>query len=122
MKEKDWNYIAKLEKAIKKQYGEEAIQNPKSNWDKEKEQEYLKQLEIVAEKERKHIQEEKQKVNIEGFLVSKKLLNKETDRVCPVCEKYCFGKKHTAYLNKFESCVDCYIKYAEDPHLRKKDK
>ena len=28
MKEKDLNYIAGLEKAIKKKYGEEAIQNP----------------------------------------------------------------------------------------------
>ena len=76
MKEKDWNYIAKLEKAIEKKYGEEAIQNPKGNWDKEKEKEYLNQLEIVAEKQRRLDQEEAHKVDIEGFLVSKKLLNK----------------------------------------------
>ena len=68
MKEKDWNYIAKLEKAIEKKYGEETIQNPKGNWDTEKEKEYINQLEIVAEKQRRLDQEEAQKVDIEGFL------------------------------------------------------
>ena len=36
MKEKDLNYIAGLEKAIKKKYGDEAIENPAKHWDKEK--------------------------------------------------------------------------------------
>ena len=35
-KQKDWDYIAKLEKAIAEKYGDEAIANPNSNWDKEK--------------------------------------------------------------------------------------
>ena len=37
MKEKDLNYIAAVEKAIAKKYGSETIQNPKGNWDDEKE-------------------------------------------------------------------------------------
>ena len=41
---KDLNYIAGLEKAIKQKYGEEAVQNPSSNWTPEKEKEYLQQL------------------------------------------------------------------------------
>jgi hypothetical protein len=32
MSNKDLNYIAGLEKAIKQKYGEEAVQNPSSNW------------------------------------------------------------------------------------------
>ena len=31
-KEKDPNYVVKVEKAIADKYGEEAIQNPKANW------------------------------------------------------------------------------------------
>ena len=41
---KDLNQIAAIEKAIKQKYGEEAIQNPKANWDETKEKEYLEQL------------------------------------------------------------------------------
>ena len=33
---KDLNYIAKLEQAIAKKYGEETIQNPRSTWTKKK--------------------------------------------------------------------------------------
>ena len=36
MKETDLDYVAKLEKAIKKKYGEEAIQNPAKFWNEEK--------------------------------------------------------------------------------------
>ena len=38
---KDLNYIAKLERAIKQKYGTEAIQNPASQWDEQKEKEYI---------------------------------------------------------------------------------
>ena len=46
-KQKDWDYIAKLEKAIAEKYGNEAIANPNSNWDKEKEKEYLDSLKEI---------------------------------------------------------------------------
>ena len=42
MKEKDWDYIAKVEKAISKKYGKETVQNPKASWDEEKEKEYIR--------------------------------------------------------------------------------
>ena len=35
--------IAAVEQAISKKYGDEAIQNPRANWDEEKEKEYLEQ-------------------------------------------------------------------------------
>ena len=44
MSQKDFNKIAKIEKAIKDKYGEEAIKNPKSSWSKEKEEKYLAEL------------------------------------------------------------------------------
>ena len=44
MTDKDWNYIALLEKAFKKKYGNEAVVNPKNSWTDEKEEEYLKEL------------------------------------------------------------------------------
>ena len=37
MTKKDVNEIAAIEKAISEKYGSEAIQNPKANWDEEKE-------------------------------------------------------------------------------------
>ena len=47
---KDQNYVAKIEKAIKDKYGEKAIHNPRSGWDKEKEEEYLRELKKINEK------------------------------------------------------------------------
>ena len=47
---RDLNEIAKLEKAIKEKYGEEAIQNPKGTWDKEKEDKYLEELKAFYER------------------------------------------------------------------------
>ena len=41
MKTKDPNYAAKVEKAIAEKYGKEAVTNPKSHWDDDKEKEYL---------------------------------------------------------------------------------
>ena len=43
---KDLNYIANVEKAVAKKYGKEAICNPKSLWNEEKEERYLKDLDV----------------------------------------------------------------------------
>ena len=51
MKKKDPNFVAKLEKAISEKYGDETIQNPKANWDEEKEKKYLEQLKKISKKE-----------------------------------------------------------------------
>ena len=37
----DYDRIAAVEKAIKEKYGEDAIANPKAEWDEEKEKQYL---------------------------------------------------------------------------------
>tara|TARA_R110002110_G_scaffold414759_1_gene645803 strand:- start:732 stop:1136 length:405 start_codon:yes stop_codon:yes gene_type:complete len=112
MTEKDYNFIAKVEQAIEDKYGEEAIQNPKANWSEEKEKEYLEQIKKIQQKQRK-ISEAKDKIEVNGFFISKKLLNKDSKRACPVCETYSFEMKDDLYMNKFECCYDCYIQWVE---------
>ena len=112
MTEKDYNFIAKVEQAIGDKYGEETIQNPKANWSEEKEKEYLEQIKKIQLKQRK-ISEAKDKVEVNGFFISKKLLNKDSKRLCPVCETYSFEMKDDLYMSKFECCFDCYIQWVE---------
>ena len=112
MNEKDPNYVVKLEKAIQQKYGEETIQNPNAGWDEEKEKIYLEQLKKVGLKERR-LDDQKEKVNAGGFLINKKLLNKESNRVCPACGTYSFKARDDVYMSKYECCFDCYITYVE---------
>jgi phage FluMu gp28-like protein len=111
------NQIAALEKAIKDKYGKKAIINPRSEWNDEKEQEYLEQIKKIATK-RRNVQEQRDKVENGGFFISKKLLNKESKRTCPVCETYSFDMKDDIYMNKFECCYKCYIQYVEGREQR----
>ena len=48
---KDLNQVAKIEQAIEKRWGKEAVENPASHWDEEKEKEYLEQLKEQTKKE-----------------------------------------------------------------------
>ena len=109
---KDQNYIANVEKAIAQKYGTDTIQNPKSNWTDEKEREYLSQLKKFSENERRQ-QDQEEKVETNGYFISKKLLNKETNRTCPVCDTYSFNLKDDVYMSKFECCFKCYIQWVE---------
>ena len=107
-KKKDLNKIAKIEKAIAKKYGDEAVANPKGFWTDEKEKEYLEQLKEFYAKE-----PHKEKVQKDGFLLSKNLITKENKRKCPVCEVLSFKLKDDLYMNKFDCCFNCYIRYVE---------
>jgi phage FluMu gp28-like protein len=111
MKKTD-NHIAALEKAIKEKYGAETIAHPRSEWDDEKEQDYLDQIKNLATKKKKY-QEQNDKVENGGFFISKKLLNRESKRTCPVCETYSFDVRDDIYMNKYECCSKCYIQYVE---------
>ena len=111
-KQKDWDYIAKLEKAIAEKYGDEAIANPNSNWDKEKEKEYLDSLkEINRRRDKKNELEEK--VEVEGFLIPRKLLNKDSNRECPVCGVYSCTKRDDMYMLRFQCCEKCFVQHVE---------
>ena len=111
----DPNYVVKVEAAIKEKYGEEAIQNPKKFWTQEKEKEYLKQLKEFYNKSEDRSQD---KDRVGDVYISKKILNRESNRQCPVCDKYSFDKKDDLYMNKFKCCFGCYIQYVEGREKR----
>ncbi len=107
---KDQNYIAKVEKAIAQKYGEEATHNPKRYWNEEKEKEYIEQSLKERQKFAK-LSDGEDKVEQDGFLINKKLLTRDHNRTCPVCVKYSFHPRDDLYMNKFELCFECYLKY-----------
>ena len=63
-KHKDPNYVVRVEKAISKKYGPETIQNPRSNWNDEKEREYKEQLQEMLKKQDR-LREKNEKGEIE---------------------------------------------------------
>ena len=117
MKDKDWNKLAKFEKAISQKYGKEAVQNPKGNWNDDKERDYLEQIKRLAEKETQ-LYEKDEKVEVNGILVPRKLLNRESNRTCPVCDTYSFDVRDDVYMNKYDCCRVCYVKHVEDREER----
>jgi len=115
-KKKDPNYVVKVEKAIAKKYGEEAIQNPKANWTDEKEKEYLADLKKLYSEHGDGEDYNKQEVN--GVFIPKKLLNNDSNRTCPVCGLYSFKSNDDVYMTKFSCCEKCYIQWIEDREER----
>ena len=109
MKKTDPDYIAKLEKAIADKYGKETIAHPKADWDDEKEMEYLNELKTNY----RHLNEEQEKEEVNGVLISKELLNKKTNRSCPTCNSYSFKSRDDLYMTKFGCCFNCYIQFVE---------
>jgi len=105
--------IASFEKAIAKKYGADTIQNPRKYWNDEKEEKHQEQLRLLLEKEMLN-EEKDDKVELDGFLISKKLLNREaTKRVCPICSTYSYKIKDDVFMNKFDCCYDCYIRWVD---------
>ena len=64
------------------------------------------------------LQQKIEKVELSGFLISKKLLNKDSNRTCSVCNTYSFDSKDDVYTNKFDCCFKCYIQHVEDREER----
>ena len=117
MSEKDWDKLAAFEKAISKRYGKEAIQNPKSNWTDEKERDYVEQQKKLYEKEL--IQKERsEKIEHDGVLISKKLLNRDSKRSCPTCSKMFFRVMDDVTMTKYDCCFKCYIEHVEGREAR----
>ena len=113
----DPHYIIKLEKAIVKKYGEEAIQNPKKDWDEEKEKEYIEQSKEFYKKIQS-LEDKSEKVEVGGVFIPKKLLSRGKERTCPVCKTYSFKSQDDVYMNKYECCFGCYIQYVENREER----
>ena len=110
MKSKDPNYAVKVEKAIAEKYGEESVVNPKSQWDDDKEREYLTELKRNYRADKDEVEQ----IELDGVLISKELLNKESERSCPTCNTYSFKSVDDLYMTKFDCCFKCYIQYVED--------
>ena len=110
-KEIDLNKIAAMEKAISQKYGDLAVQNPAYFWNEEKEKQYLEQLKEVSKKYQK--QEESEEKQLNGFYVRGKLFTKEQNNRCSKCGVYSTKIVDDLYLNKFNTCYTCYIKYIE---------
>ena len=108
----DYDHIAAVEKAIAEKYGSEAIENPRSKWDEKKEKEYLQQMQELYSKQKKN-EESKEKIEINGIKVSKKLLNRESLKCCPVCGSFPKKSMDDVCLVKFDCCNTCYVKYVE---------
>ena len=117
MKDKNYDQLAAIEKAISEKYGEKAISNPKANWNDQREKEYLEQMQELYLKQSKndHSQE---KIEINGIKVSKKLLNREQIRSCPVCGRFPKKSLDDVCLLKFDCCSTCYIQYVEGREQR----
>ena len=99
---KDPNYVVKIEKAIADKFGTETILNPKSLWNEDKEKEYLEQVKELSKKET-ILQDKEHKMDFDGVFISKKLLNRESNRTCPVCSIYSFSffVSDSGFLLKF---------------------
>ena len=108
----DYDQIAAIEKAIKEKYGDDAIANPKSNWNEEKEKEYLEQMRLLYDRNNKR-EQYTEKVDVNGIKISKKLLNRESLKNCPVCGTFPKSVKDDVSLIKFECCNNCYYKYVD---------
>ena len=104
--------VARLERAIESKYGNDAVKNPQSGWDEEKEERFKQQLKKFNKKIEDNSSFE-DKVEVNGVLVSKKLLIRESNRTCPVCETYSFNSRDDIYVTKYSCCFKCYIKYVE---------
>ena len=50
MSKKDINYVAAVEKSIAEKYGKETVQDFRSNWDPEKEKDYIRELSTRGKK------------------------------------------------------------------------
>tara|TARA_Y100000593_G_scaffold37653_1_gene73050 strand:- start:925 stop:1302 length:378 start_codon:yes stop_codon:yes gene_type:complete len=111
VKKEDPNYAIKVEQAIAKKYGNEAVVNPKSQWDNEKEKKYLDELKEVYYNSTTDEDYDKEEVN--GVFIPKKLLKEESNRSCSTCNTYSFKSKDDVYMTKFGCCWNCYIQYIE---------
>ena len=104
MKKKDLNKIAGIEKAISKKYGKEAIQNPKSNWDEQKEESFLESAKKFYAR------------TLSTLKKKNKFSNKTRSLSCLVCGKdeYFFKSKDEISYSKWQVCYDCFISKIED--------
>ena len=84
---------------------------------KQKEKSYIEQLDEFVEKQKKS-EHEHDVENVDGVLVSRKLLNKEGIFNCSTCSKKLKTINDDIYFTKFDCCEKCYINYVEGREKR----
>ena len=110
-KDKDWNYVASVEKAIADKYGKDTVQDFRTNWSEEDEKQYLSQLKQANKKKQKQ-KKNRTFLNDDTEIVKRKNF-KKTDRTCPVCKTYSFLYRDDLYMNRFNCCSQCYVDFVE---------
>ena len=109
---KDYNYIAAVEKAIAEKYGKDTVQDFRAGWKSDKENVYLSQLSDRRKKLVKNY--ERKKTYTAGEIEIKTKRKRSTgQRSCPVCKTYSFSSRDDLYMNRFKCCQQCYIDYVE---------
>lgn len=102
---------------LKQNIGEDAIVNPKSLWDLEKEKIYQKQLKEFWENDKNRIKKN-EKVERDGFFISKCIIFKNGLK-CPKCNNGLLNFRDELYINKYNNCFLCYIINVEGKETRK---
>lgn len=112
----DYNKIAAIEHEMEKKFGPEAVKHPRADWTIEDEKEYITQTSDLHDKLSK-LQSEKTYINKKGYLISKKLLNEDVNKIenCEFCNKYrlLFTVDDDINLNKYGCCRDCYYNFVD---------
>jgi len=112
---KDYDQLARFEKAIQKKYGPTAVVNPKSGWNDEKEREYLKSLKSFYGTTPSTVT---QKIKVGDIFISKAFLEGEESNTCLTCEKYSMSRRDDVYMTKFQCCMECYFEYVDGREQR----
>mgnify|MGYP003112257261 CR=1 FL=1 len=102
---KDYDKIAALEKAISEKYGSAAAQDFRSGWTREKEEEYLNQLESAN---REYSTRSFHTEENGDIIIKKRNKPESTPRTCPVCKTYSFSSKDDLYMIRYKCCWVCY--------------
>jgi hypothetical protein len=109
---KDPNYIAAVEKAIAEKYGKDTVQDFRNEWEEGKEKEYLNQLKEMRIR-RDQFSTTKEEIKVGDIKITKRRNREKEPRSCPVCKTYSFSRRDDLYMNRFESCYECYVDFIE---------
>lgn len=113
----DIRKLEKFERAIKKKWGDEAVQNPRrfEGADKTTEEDRERYLRKLYEKHK-----EKEFVEEDGVKFQSEFLEqKDTSlRFCEVCNELSFNTQDTLYIEKYGVCKQHFIEYVEDREER----
>lgn len=103
----DQKQISSIEKAVEEKYGQEAVLDPSSLWNSEKEKAYLEQVKEVEKFYRE--QRLERQIDIGGFLIREKLVSKKSFQNCSLCKEQVYKASDETYMTKFNCCFKCYV-------------